>query len=62
MPIAEGPLTEDEIRSLRRLLLYEDRNRWFARNLRAAIGIGAGVAGVIWGLLEWLRTHLTFKF
>lgn len=50
-----GPLTELEIKKIRRIIIEEDRSRWFWREARRWGGYGAAAVGTIYASWEFIE-------
>jgi len=52
--LAKGPLTDAELKKVRRIILEEDRSKWFWREARRWGGYGAAAIGGIYASWEFL--------
>lgn len=50
-PLPTGPLTDQELQALRRILRDEDRANFFWREVRRWVGYGGAVIGVVY--MSW---------
>lgn len=65
MPLDDGEFTPAERLAIRKMLRSairaSDRRKWAARQLRITLPISAVSGTTLWGVIEWLRTHVTLQ-
>lgn len=52
--LPSGPLSDTELKKVRRIILEEDRSKWFWREARRWGGYGAAAVGGIYASWEFL--------
>lgn len=52
------PLSEGELRRLRKLLLDDDRATWLRKQIRILLPVVVTAVAAIWGVWEWASKHI----
>lgn len=61
MPLSDEPLSADESRAVRALLVKSDREKWALRRARVVVPVLVAVVTAAWQAIDWVLRHVTIK-